>query len=78
MTAPRGQRCPGFTPGGHWCTHTVVYALDAQGLLAPLVPDGPLSGAACVAWARQFLALELRAGDIAVMDNLSSYKVAGV
>ena len=76
--APRGQRCLGFTPYGHWRTTTLVCALDAQGLLAPLVLDGPLNGAAFVAWARQFLIPELVAGDIVVMDNLSSHKVAGV
>jgi len=76
--APRGQRCLGFTPGGHWRTTTVVCALDAQGLLAPLVLDGPLNGTAFVAWVEQFLVPELRAGDIVVMDNLSSHKVAGV
>ena len=74
----RGQRCPGFTPGGHWRTTTLVCALDAQGLLAPLVLDGPVNGAAFVAWVEQFLAPELRPGDIVVMDNLSSHKVVGV
>ena len=56
----------------------MVCALDAQGLLAPLVLDGPLDSAAFVSWVEQFLAPELRAGDIVVMDNLSSHKVAGV
>ena len=74
----RGQRCPGFTPGGHWRTTTLVCALDAQGLLAPLVLDGPVNGTAFVAWVEQFLAPELRPGDIVVMDNLSSHKVVGV
>ena len=76
--APQGQRCPGFTPGGHWRTTTVVCALAAQGLLAPLVLDGPLNGAAFVAWTEQFLVPELRPGDIVVMDNLSTHKVVGV
>jgi transposase len=76
--APVGQRCPGFTPGGHWRTTTVVCALDAQGLLAPLVLDGPLNGAAFVAWVEQFLTPELSAGDIVVMDNLSAHKVSGI
>ena len=56
----------------------MVCALDAQGLLAPLVLDGPLNGTAFVAWVEQFLVPELRAGDIVLMDNLSSHKVAGV
>ena len=40
--------------------------------------DGPINGHAFVAWVKQFLAPELRPGDIVVMDNLSSLKVAGV
>ncbi|CDS55215.1 Mobile element protein [Polaromonas sp. CG9_12] len=40
--------------------------------------DGPINGQAFVAWVEQFLAPELRAGGIVVMDNLSVHKVAGV
>lgn len=76
--AARGERCFGYAPGGHWRTTTVVCALDTQGLVAPLVLDGPINGAAFVAWVNQFLVPALRTGDIVVMDNLSSHKVAGV
>ena len=40
--------------------------------------DGAINGQAFVAWVEQFLASQLRPGDIVVMDNLSSHKVAGV
>ena len=76
--SPKGERCLGRAPFGHWHTTTFVCALSAQGLLAPLVLDGPINGNAFLAWVEQFLAPELRAGDIVVMDNLSSHKVAGV
>ncbi len=76
--APKGQRCLGSAPAGHWRTTTLVCALSSQGLRAPLVLDGALNGAAFVAWTEQLLVPELRAGDIVVMDNLSSHKVAGV
>ena len=76
--APRGQRCLGLAPGGHRRTTTVVCALDSHGLLAPLVLDGPINGRAFRAWVEQFLAPELRHGDIVVMDNLSSHKVVGI
>jgi transposase len=71
-------RCLGRAPFGHWHTTTFVCALSAQGLLAPLVLDGPINGNAFLAWVEQFLAPELRAGDIVVMDNLISHKVACV
>lgn len=47
-----------------------------DGLLAPLVLDGPINGQTFVAWVEQFLVPALRAGDIVVMDSLSAHKVA--
>ena len=76
--SPRGQRCRGFAPAGHWRTTTFVCALSTQGLRAPLVLDGPINGPAFRAWVEQFLVPELRPSDFVVMDNLSAHKVAGV
>lgn len=76
--SPRGERCLGYAPFGHWHTTTFVCALSAQGLLAPLVLDGPINGNAFVAWVEQFLVPELSVGDTVVMDNLGSHKVVGV
>ena len=67
--APRGQRCPGRAPCGHWRTTTFVCALRQAGLGAPCVLDGPINGEAFVAWAEQMLAPELRPGDIVIMDT---------
>lgn len=74
----RGSRCIGHAPHGHWKTTSFVCGLRQAGLAAPLVLDGPINGTAFVAWTRQFLVPELRAGDIVVMDNLGSHKVTGV
>ena len=76
--SPRGLRCLGHAPFGHWHTTTIVCALSAKGLLAPWVLDGPINGAVFRAWVEQFLVPELCPGDIVVMDNLSSHKVTGV
>lgn len=76
--SPKGQRCPGQAPYGHWRTSTFVCALRLEGLLAPLVLDGPINGPSFRAWVEQMLAPQLGAGDIVVMDNLSSHKVSGV
>ena len=76
--ALRGQRCIGHVPHGHWHTTTFVCALRSNALVAPLVLDGAIDGAAFRAWVEQSLAPALRAGDIVVMDNLGSHKVAGV
>jgi hypothetical protein len=45
---------------------------------APRVFDGPMDGAGFSTDVEQFLVPNLRTGDIVVMDNLSSDKVAGV
>jgi transposase len=76
--SPRGQRCLGHAPHGHWHTTTFVCALRTDGLSAPLVLDGAINGAAFLAWVEQALVPELRAGDTVVMDNLGSHKVSGV
>ncbi len=76
--APRGDRALDAVPHGHWKTTTIVAALRADGIAAPLVLDGAINGDSFLAYVRQFLAPALRPGDVLVMDNLSSHKVAGV
>ena len=65
-------------PHGHWKTTTFLAALRVTGLTAPLVVDGAINGVLFKAWVEQHLAPTLRPGDIVVMDNLASHKVAGV
>ena len=76
--SPKGCRCVGQVPWGHWKTTTFVCALRCDGLIAPLVLDGPINGEVFRAWVEQSLAPVLQVGDIVVMDNLGSHKVAGV
>ena len=76
--APEGERLVDKTPHGHWKTTTFLAALRVEGLTAPLVIDGPLDGSLFSAYVRQHLAPTLRTGDVVVMDNLASHKVAGV
>ena len=76
---PRGQRVLDAVPHhGRWRTTTVVAALRAGGVTAPLVLEGATNGRSFLAYVRQFLAPALRPGDVVVMDNLGSHKVAGV
>ena len=76
--APRGQRCIASAPHGHWKTTTFVASLRHQQLTAPMVADGPMDGEMFLAYVRQFLCPTLRPGDIVILDNLSTHKVAGV
>jgi transposase len=76
--APRGQRCRASVPHGHWKTTTLTAGLRRSGLMAPMVLDGPMDGAAFLAYVEQVLVKELIPGDIVVMDNLPAHKVTGV
>ena len=76
--APRGERLLDKVPHGHWKTTTLLAAMRCTGLTAPLVIDGGVNGAIFLAWVKQELVPTLQEGDLVVMDNLSSHKVAGV
>jgi transposase len=52
--------------------------MRAEGFIAPLTVEGAINGELFLAWIQQHLAPTLKPGDIVVMDNLSSHKVAGV
>jgi transposase len=71
---PRGERLVDAVPHGHWKTTPFVAALRSDGLAAPMVLDGAMTGDVFVAYAEQVLGPTLRPGDIVVMDNLSSHK----
>ena len=74
----RGERLIGLAPHGHWKTTTFVAGLRHDGLIAPFVIDQPMNGVIFRAYVEQGLAPTLAPGDIVIMDNLSSHKVAGI
>jgi transposase len=74
----RGERLVSAVPHGHWKTTTFVAGLRQSGIIAPLVLDGPMTGAVFRAYVEQMLAPSLLPGDVVVMDNLAAHKVAGV
>ena len=76
--APRGERLRMAIPHGHWKTTTFVAGLRNSGVVAPMVLDGPINGAAFQTYVDQVLVPDLRPGDIVVMDNLGSHKGAGI
>jgi transposase len=76
--APRGQRLVASVPHGHWQTSTFLADLRRDRISAPYVLDGAVNGETFRAYVEQMLAPTLEPGDIVVMDNLGSHKVAGV
>jgi len=76
--AARGQRLVAAVPHGHWKTSTFIAALRDDGLVAPYVFEGAINGELFLAYVEQVLVPTLRTGDLVIMDNLGSHKVAGV
>ena len=76
--APVGHRLVDAVPHGHWKTSTFIAGLRQDRLVAPCVFNGAINGELFLAYVEQVLAPTLTRGDIVVMDNLGSHKVAGV
>ena len=65
-------------PHGHRNTTTFVGALTPEGMIAPLVIDGPMNSLVFESYITNTLAKEVRTGDFLIMDNLSAHKTAAV
>jgi transposase len=73
--APRGQRLRAGVPHGHWKTTTFIGALRLEGMTAPMVLDGPMTGDWFAAYVKQVLVPSLSPGDIVILDNLPAHKI---
>ena len=76
--AARGVRCRAAVPHGHWKTTTFTCGVRQDGLVAPFLIDGAMDADAFRAYVARVLVPELVPGDIVVMDNLATHKVAGI
>ncbi|OIS92395.1 IS630 family transposase [Brucella cytisi] len=74
----RGERCHAGIQHGHWKTTTFTVALRLSCMTAPMVLDGPMNADAFRAYVDQVLIPTLTSGDIVIMDNLPTHKVAGI
>jgi transposase len=74
--APVGERLVAKVPHGHWKTTTLIAALDSSGVRCSTVVDGAINAEVFEAFVEQVLVPTLRAGDVVVLDNLSSHKRA--
>lgn len=74
----RGARLRAKVPYARWETTTFLGAMRSGGFVAPLCVEGAINGPLFQAWVEQHLVKALRAGDVVVMDNLSSHKTRGV
>ena len=71
--APRNERLVDHPPHGHWQNTSVISAMRMEGPVASMALEGAMDRIAFDAYARQFLAPNLRPNDIVVMDNLAAH-----
>jgi transposase len=74
----RGARLRMAVPHGHRKTTTFVAGLRLDGMVAPMVLDGPINGDWFEAYVARVLIPTLRPGDVVFMDTLSSHKRASI
>ena len=75
---PRGERVIGRVPFGPWKSLTFVAGLRSDEMTAPFVINGAMNAETFLSYIEQCLVPTLSRGDIVVMDNLSTHKVAGI
>lgn len=83
LTREYGRALPGVriregVPSAYGSNYTVIAAVGLQGVQAPWVIEGALNGDLFRIYLKEVLIPTLKSGDILVMDNLPTHKVAGV
>ena len=76
--APKGERAHSSKPASWGRNLTILGALTVDKLDAVMTVTGPTTGEVFTAYVGQVLVPTLEPGQIVVMDNLSSHKVAGI
>lgn len=76
--ARRGVRISEATPQSHWKILTIIGAMSTRGMVATMTIPEATDREIFLAYLDQVLCPKLSAGDVVVMDNLSSHKVDGV
>jgi transposase len=72
--APRGERVHATCPHGHWHTTTMIASIRLDGSTACMTVEGAADTEVFRTDVRCVLCPTLRAGDVAIMDNLSPHK----
>ena len=76
--ARRGARVVEHVPHGHWKRLTLLAAMTVAGPLVAAAVDAATDRDVYLSFVTDCLCPALRPGQVVVMDNLSSHKVAGV
>jgi transposase len=73
-----GERCHSAEPQGHWQSSTFLAALRHDQITAPFFIEGAIDADVFTAYLRHVLCPELKQGDVVILDNLATHKVAAV
>ena len=65
-------------PDRRWEVKSILSSIRLNGQIESCVYDGALTGELFKGWVKEVLCPSLKEGDIVIMDNLSSHKVAGI
>jgi transposase len=76
--APRGQRAPGAKPGQRGRHVTMVGALGLVGVVAAMMVEGVVDGAAFLAFVQEGLVPQRHPGQVVLLDHRKAHQVAGV
>ena len=73
--APTCERVLDDVPKNWGESITLIAGLSDDGMIAPMLIRGSLTGDAFIGYVRDFVAPQLREGDVIVLDNLGAHKV---
>jgi transposase len=74
--APKGHRCYGSQPRGHYRHLTLFASLSLTGMEAPMILEGAADREAFRTYVERVLVPTLRPGQLVILDNLSVHKQA--
>ena len=74
----RGERVRGCIPDARWKSLSILSSLRFDGSTEAIIYEGGLTGEFFHKWVKENFIKTLKSGDIVILDNMSSHKVAGI
>ncbi len=76
--SPKGRRLVDSAPAGRYATLTLMSAIRLDGVVAPMLLDGPVNAQTFAGYVENCLVPALAPDDILIMDNLPAHKSARI
>jgi transposase len=70
----QGQRLISFAPAGHYSNSTLMSGMRLNGVVAPMLIDGPVNSETFAGYVEECLVPALEPGDTLIIDNLPAHK----